>query len=189
MSPLFLPKGMAPDEENEKKGGKNTGDRFNFYDLLFFIVLFTKSGAKRTAWMDGSERTCSFLFLPPSVGFFALLLSAPCPVLCLEPPNFPAPWVRGSREEAAAGRNARRSRRAMGTSVPACCPPRPGIGFLTLPFSTSLYLIGPSACAVDRRRKWLWVLLLLGNGRAYFCAESCSQPRLKTCAGLGWWWC
>lgn len=90
MSPLFLPKGVAPDEENEKEGGKNTGGRFNFYDLPFSTVLFTKSGAKCSAWMDGSERTCSFPFLPPSV-FLSCSFLPLCPVLCQEPPTFTAP--------------------------------------------------------------------------------------------------
>lgn len=75
-----------------------------------------------------------------------------------------------------------------GTWVPACCTAGPGMVFLTLPFLSLLYLICPSARAVDRRREWLCIILLLGNGRACFCAESCCQPCLENSAGLQWWW-
>lgn len=174
----------------KRKVGRIQGITLTFMIYHYLLCCLQNPGQNvLPGWMGPRELVNSCFFLP--LCFFALLLSAPLPCSLPGATKFPSPMgprqKRGGcgREE----RSARRSRRAMGTSVPACCPPRPGIGFFTLPFSTSLYLLCPSARAVDRRRKWLWVLLLLGNGRAYFCAESCSQPRLKACAGLGWWWC
>lgn len=63
MSTLFLPKGKAPHEENERGGGKSTGNSFNFMDLSFSTLVYTIWG-RMFCSDDRSEKlghSCFFL--------------------------------------------------------------------------------------------------------------------------------
>jgi len=180
---LFLPKGKAPDEKNAKESRKNTGDHLNLYDLPFSAVLFTKSGAQCSAWMDGSVRTCSVLFLPPSVCFLFFFCLAPfCPS---------APFLARSHQ-ASQPLGPRQQRGGCGREECSQLPVCPGdLGTCLLhswarsrDSHAALQQLAvsdrPLSSAANRRRKWLCVTLLPGNGSACVCAESCSQPHLNT---------
>lgn len=71
MFPLFLPKGMAPDEENEKEDVKNTEDHFNGVIYHFLLCCLQNVGQNvLPGWMGLRQLGHSWVLL---------LLSAPLP--------------------------------------------------------------------------------------------------------------